>query len=185
MILIRHGQTLFNLLFGATRTDPGLIDPRLTPAGRAQAAESAEVLRRHGVTRLVASPYTRALETAHIIAARLDVAVTVDARVRERCAFVCDIGTVRSALVRTWSHFDFAPFGEQWWEDEEEPEHRVAARTAAFCRDAASDAHWATTAVITHWGVIRALTGQRVKNAEVVRFDPRRVADGEGDGDGP
>jgi len=176
VILIRHGQTLFNLLFGATRIDPGLIDPRLTPAGRAQAASSADVLRSHGVTRLVASPYTRALETAHIIAARLDVPVSVDARVRERCAFVCDIGTVRSALRRTWSHFDFAPFGEQWWEDEEEPEHRVAARTAAFCRDAAADPSAATTAVITHWGVIRALTGQRVQNAEVVRFDPRAAA---------
>ena len=31
---------------------------------------------------------------------------------------------------------------------------------------------WAHVAVITLWGVIRALTGRRVKNCETVRFDP-------------
>ena len=31
---------------------------------------------------------------------------------------------------------------------------------------------WQGVLVVTHWGVIRALTGHRVENAELVRFDP-------------
>jgi hypothetical protein len=35
---------------------------------------------------------------------------------------------------------------------------------------------WPHVAVITHWGVIRALTGLTVKNGEHLRFDPTRPA---------
>ena len=31
---------------------------------------------------------------------------------------------------------------------------------------------WATTAVVTHWGVIHSLTGLRLQNGEMVRVDP-------------
>ena len=36
MILVRHGETVFNVLFGKTRRDPGVRDPRLTERGREQ-----------------------------------------------------------------------------------------------------------------------------------------------------
>jgi hypothetical protein len=32
---------------------------------------------------------------------------------------------------------------------------------------------WAQVAVISHWGFIRGLTGQEVRNGEAVPFDPR------------
>ncbi|MGE0745746.1 MAG: histidine phosphatase family protein [Rhodospirillales bacterium] len=172
MILLRHGQTMFNVVFSETRVDPGLIDPPLTEAGRAQAAAAAETLADHGVTRLVASPYTRALETAHIIADRLGVPVQVDHRVRERCAYACDVGTVRSRLEAAWGHFGFSPFEEQWWPAVEEPEADLIARCEAFRAAMAAADDWATVAVVTHWGVIRALTGQVLRNCETVRFDP-------------
>ena len=41
MILIRHGQSEFNLHFSATRIDPGIPDPKLTPLGEAQAEAAA------------------------------------------------------------------------------------------------------------------------------------------------
>ena len=34
MILIRHGQTIFNVIFSVTRVDPGVPDPLLTSRGR-------------------------------------------------------------------------------------------------------------------------------------------------------
>ena len=77
MLLIRHGQSEFNVVYSATRVDPGIRDPRLTDAGRAQARAAGERLAGEGVRRLLASPYTRALETAEIIAGVLDVPITV------------------------------------------------------------------------------------------------------------
>ena len=69
MILLRHGQSEFNVAFNATRVDPGIPDPRLTEEGRRQARAAAVALAAHPVERLIASPYTRALETAEIVVA--------------------------------------------------------------------------------------------------------------------
>ena len=44
MILLRHGQSEFNLHFSVTRRDPGIIDPRLTPLGHQQAEDAARAL---------------------------------------------------------------------------------------------------------------------------------------------
>ena len=69
MILLRHGQSEFNLHFTATRRDPGIIDPRLTPLGHDQARQAAEALAGQGIRRIIVSPYTRALQTAAPVAA--------------------------------------------------------------------------------------------------------------------
>jgi len=54
MILMRHGQSEFNLLFTATRRDPGIIDAPLTELGHAQAQEAARQLARERVRRIIA-----------------------------------------------------------------------------------------------------------------------------------
>ena len=96
MILLRHGQSEFNLHFGATRRDPGIIDPRLTALGHTQAQEAAQQLAGQGIERIIVSPYTRALQTARPVAAALGLPVTIDPIVRERYAFACDIGSPRA-----------------------------------------------------------------------------------------
>jgi len=78
VILIRHGQTEFNRVFSATRRDPGIRDPRLTNLGQRQAQAVALAVRTLGLSRIITSPYVRALETATIIAEDLRVAVTVE-----------------------------------------------------------------------------------------------------------
>src|SRR5579885_2924149 len=100
MILVRHGQSEFNVVFSVTRVDPGIRDPRLTAEGRRQAEAAAEALAGHGIERLIASPYHRALETAEIVARRLGVAIAVEPLVGERAAFACDVGTPRQSLKR-------------------------------------------------------------------------------------
>ena len=172
MILIRHGQTIFNVMFGVTRIDPGVPDPILTARGRGQAREIATVLAGEGVERIVTSPYRRAIQTADMVARSLGVPVAIDPEVRERFSFSCDHGSRRSELARAWPEYDFAHLEERWWPDSEESEPAFAARCARFAERMAGGPAWPRTAVITHWGVIRALTGKRVTNGRLVRLAP-------------
>ena len=115
MILLRHGQSEFNVHFTATRRDPGIEDAKLTPLGHAQARDAAEVLRGRGLTRIIASPYTRALQTAAPVGASLGLPVRVHAGIRERAHFACDIGSCRTALAEAWPEHDFSAIDEVWW----------------------------------------------------------------------
>lgn len=172
MILIRHGQTPFNVHFAATRIDPGIPDPVLTDTGRVQAAEAAEALRGRGLERLVTSPYRRTLETATIIARALDLPVTVEPLVRERAAFVCDTGTLRAELAELWPQYDFAHLEDCWWRGLDETEAELIARCGRFRMAMAEVEDWRRVGVVTHWGVIKALTGQTVGNGAIVPYDP-------------
>ena len=173
MYLARHGQTMFNVVFGEIKQDPGIEDPPLTDEGCAQADDLAERFAELHIKRIVSSPYTRALQTARSVANRLDVPVAVDADVRERTAYVCDVGTATGKLAADWPHLDMDHLDDIWWNTEEEPIPDFHDRCARFRRQMAAAADWDRVAVITHWGVIRSLTGVRVGNAELIRCDPR------------
>jgi broad specificity phosphatase PhoE len=170
MILIRHGQSEFNVHYGRTRQDPGIRDPALTADGRVQARAAAAALAALDVRRLVTSPYRRALETAEIIAGVLAVPVAVDPTVGERVAFTCDLGSGPDTLAQRWPDWRFDHLPEQWWPDHEEPDAGLVARCARFrgVTDALTDRDH--VAIVTHWGFIRALTGLTVTNASIVRF---------------
>ncbi|MDP9095062.1 MAG: histidine phosphatase family protein, partial [Pseudomonadota bacterium] len=58
MILLRHGQSEFNLHFSRTKVDPGIEDPQLTTLGLTQAEQAAAALAGLGLRRVVVSPYT-------------------------------------------------------------------------------------------------------------------------------
>ena len=174
MILVRHGQSEFNVVFSVTRVDPGIRDPKLTPEGRRQAEAVAETLEGHGILRLIASPYSRALETAEIVARRLGVSVAVDPIVGERAAFACDIGTPRAELEARWPDLALDHLEDQWWPTLEESEAQLGERCARFRTRMTGHADWRAVAVITHWGFIRGLTGLTVPNCAALRIDPHR-----------
>jgi broad specificity phosphatase PhoE len=176
MILLRHGQSEFNLHFGATRRDPGIVDPRLTELGHTQAQEAAQQLMGQGIQRIIVSPYTRALQTVRPIADALGLPVTIDPIVRERFAFACDIGTPRATLERDWPAHDFSRVDDIWWPAEEEPEHAIVDRAARFRTTLAERHDWADTLVVSHWGFILSLTGQSVANGQWLRCDPTEPA---------
>jgi broad specificity phosphatase PhoE len=173
MILIRHGESEFNAVFNRTRKDPGIADPKLTPLGKDQVRRAAAVIRRdgHPIQRLITSPYTRALETAAILAEELTLPVEVEPIVHEHAAWSCDVGTPISALAERWPALDFSHLAEIWWPDNE-PHESVRRRCDDFRVKAARLADWRHVGVVSHWGFIRTLTGLDVRNAEVVKFDP-------------
>jgi broad specificity phosphatase PhoE len=173
MILIRHGQSEFNAVFERTRIDPGIKDPKLTAIGRDQVRRAAAKIRDEGhpVRRLITSPYTRALETAAILAEELNLPVEVEPIVHEHACWTCDIGTPISTLAERWPALDFGHMEEIWW-PEDEPQHSVHRRCNDFRIKASQLADWRHVGVVSHWGFIRTLTGLDVKNAAVVPFDP-------------
>lgn len=174
MILVRHGQSEFNVVFNTTRQDPGIPDAKLTATGKEQAREAAEVLAGERLSRIVASPYTRTLETAEIIADRLGLPITVEPLVGERAAFSCDIGSSVAELASRWPRLAFDHLADPWWPAHEEEEASLDRRCAAFRTAIAGLADWPEVLVVTHWGVIRSLTGLTVPNCAVIRCDPTR-----------
>ncbi len=179
MILLRHGQSEFNLHFGATRIDPGIEDPRLTPLGHRQAEAAAEAMAHEGIRRIVVSPYTRALQTALPIAQRLGLGLTVTPTVRERYAFVCDVGRPVTALALEFASIRFDHIDEVWWPAQEEPAEQVLGRAALFRAEISALDDWAHTLVVSHWGFILAMTGKSVMNGQWLRCDPTAAAPAE------
>ncbi len=175
MILMRHGQSEFNLLFSAAKRDPGIPDPRLTPEGHAQATLAAAALADAGITRIIVSPYTRALQTAAPIAAALGVPVHINTQVRERAHFSCDIGSPRTALAQAWPH-DFTHIDEIWWPTGTESVESVEARAARFRAELLADDAWRQTLVVSHWAFLLAFSGLSLANGEWTRFDPTPAA---------
>jgi broad specificity phosphatase PhoE len=171
VILVRHAESEWNRHFSRTRIDPGIPDPALTRAGRLQAKRLVDRLTAAKVNRLVASPYRRALETATVVANALDLPVAVEPLVRERCVFSCDLGTSPRQLAALWPDLDFSHLEERWWGVPAESEASLDRRCAAFRAKTDPLPDRRQVAVITHWGVIRALTGQELTNAACIRLD--------------
>lgn len=172
MILLRHGESEFNAVYGKTRQDPGIRDPRLTQRGHLQAREAALKLAGNGVKRALASPFTRALQTAEA----LGLPTVIEPAVRERGAFACDIGTPASELMAAWPHHDFSRLDERWWGSDRESEAEVRVRARQFRAQVQGWSDHHEVVVVSHWGFILALTGQTVKNCEMVFYDPHQPA---------
>ena len=166
MILVRHGESEFNVVYGKTRQDPGIEDPRLTERGRSQARAVAEHFSSVPITRIIASPYTRALETAEPIAERLGLEIEVTPLIGERAAFTCDVGSPRSALEKRWPHLRFSEMSEIWW-SWPESEADIARRGNSFVGSFPARSVPGLL-VVSHWGFIREVAGLEIKNCMAV-----------------
>ncbi|HEV7369429.1 histidine phosphatase family protein [Arenibaculum sp.] len=171
MILLRHGQSHFNAAFNRTRIDPEIPDAPLTETGQAQALAAASRLAGRGLRRIVSSPYTRALQTASIVAEMLELPITIDPLVGERAALSCDIGTPTRELALAWPALDLSHLPERWWPELEEPETALRVRAEEFRTLMAGTDDRHAVLVVSHWGFIRALTGREVTNCEIVAYD--------------
>jgi glucosyl-3-phosphoglycerate phosphatase len=173
MFLLRHGQSYFNLHFTASRVDPGIEDPELTDLGIRQASAAAARLADVKLTRIIISPYTRALQTAEPILGLHQASVEIMHEVRERAAFSCDVGSPPELLSARFPHHDFAHLPSPWWSEAVETLEDTVARADAFRTSMAARDDGATTLLVSHWAFILALTGRSVENGELLEYDPR------------
>ncbi len=178
MFLLRHGQSYFNLHFNATRVDPGIHDPELTPLGIEQAEAAARRLQSAALTQIIISPYTRALQTAQPILAIHPVPVRIMPEVREQAAFACDIGSPPEVLAARFPHHDFAHLEPQWWHDGVETAAQTSKRADAFRALMAARSDSETTLMVGHWAFIQALTGVPLANGDILEYDPARHVHG-------
>jgi broad specificity phosphatase PhoE len=153
LILVRHGE--------AEGSRPGVLcgrsDPALSEAGRRQAALLQGMMGRLPEARLVASPLTRARETAEIAVECLPAVVETDPDLQEmdfgdwEGLTYDDVAARYPGLVSGWTEFrpDFGFPGGETLTDFASRIERVAARLA--------DTGAATVVAFTHGGVVRAL----------------------------
>ena len=151
--------------------DPDMPDAALTEKGLVQAERAASVLAGRGIKQIIASPYTRALQTASIIAERLKVGVTVEPLAGERCLYSCYIGSPVRDLSAKWPHLDFSAVAENWWPDRGEPHHALMRRVAAFQEKWRKPLAGGGFVLVSHWYFLNALTDEDFSNGEVM-FKP-------------
>lgn len=154
LLLVRHGETDWN----AARRWQGRDDPPLNDTGRQQAEQLATDIEGEHVDAVYSSDLRRALETAEIVAARLDLPICALAGLRE-----IDVGSW-SGLTHDELQVKFpeqlARHFESWgtgWEDGETPEE-LSERVLGAARKISQEHPVGRVLVVTHGGVIRALT---------------------------
>jgi broad specificity phosphatase PhoE len=172
MFLLRHGQSYFNLHFTPTRIDPGIEDPELTSLGIAQAQAAAERLAQVSLTRIIISPYMRALQTAQPMLKCHHVPVNIMHEVRERAAFTCDVGTAPELLAARFPHHDFGHLPSRWWSESVETLQATTRRADDFRALMATRDDAKSTLLVSHWAFILALTGRSLENGDILEYDP-------------
>lgn len=184
LYVARHGETEWNRI-GRWQ---GATDIPLSEVGRAQARRLAARLRDSRITQVYASQLSRALETAHIVAAGLGApAPTVDPRLRER-GYGAFEGLTREECAER-----FPGVWEQYLADRRvvppgaEPQAQVTERITAALLEIAAAAETRpeleAILVVSHGGIIRsfvhATTGvipPPLENGAVFRLDFERGA---------
>jgi broad specificity phosphatase PhoE len=198
IVFVRHGKTQSNQHENLNRfgtpgfRDPQLWDTFLCEEGILQAdtaRNSPDAIHFEGAELIVASPLRRALNTAEIIFANNStIPRRVVASASERLYFSQDVGRRKSELEPLHPTFDFGelPEDDDWWytrdgQCEEWRPHPHLAEYACpgeppeiFKQRMDSLKVWLLgrperkIVVVTHWGVIYALTGRRSPNCAII-----------------
>jgi 2,3-bisphosphoglycerate-dependent phosphoglycerate mutase len=101
--LVRHAHSDYS---------PDEMRP-LSVAGQEAAGRVADALQASGITRIVSSPYRRAVQTVEPLAARLSIPVEIDADLRERRLSNVPLDDFLRCLAATWQDFELTyPGGE-------------------------------------------------------------------------
>jgi len=99
--------------------------------------------------------------------------------VREQLCNSCDVGSLPEELARNYPYLKFDHLDECWWHEGEkdhrgisvEPEEILLERANSFANFLKNEAVH-STAIVSHGNFIRAMTGIKPKNCEVIKFDP-------------
>ena len=172
MFFMRHGQSTFNVVMDRTGIDPRIPDAPLSDTGKRQVHAAAHHFKKP-IELIVCSPYTRAIESAHIFAEKIPVPIKIDIRVGEQRIYSCDIGSPVESLQAAWPALDFSmvPQGE-WWQPFPEERRTLMHRANTFLDE------WfysrkpppERVLVISHWYFINAVTRANPDNAKIIEF---------------
>jgi len=177
--LIRHGQSTFNAHYEATGEDPMHFDARLTEHGRRQVAQARERYAKRNYDTVLASPLTRAIETAHgIFGGRLPIEIS-DLH-REWQISSCDIGRSLAELRADYPAIDFGELRDRWWRHDlpigalgfpQETEAHLMERVAAF-KTMIQARPEDRIAVVGHGDFFRRILGRHLDNCELAEWYP-------------
>ncbi|MCB8882280.1 histidine phosphatase family protein [Acidisoma cellulosilytica] len=181
ILLIRHGQSAFNAAYEETGRDPLLFDARLTAKGEAQVLAARELLKDEDFDLVVASPLTRALQTAFGIfeGHRSNPHFAIEALHREHLESSCDVGRSPSLLLAEFPTLEFGHLSETWWHVEGEPHEfgwhieppeSLSERIALFRAFLAARPEQ-RIAVVGHGTFFYHLTGSFLPNCGMIELD--------------
>ena len=177
--LIRHAQSAFNAVYDPNKPDPMIFDAPITALGETQAQQARGEVKLLDIVNVIVSPFTRTLQTAQLIFGNR-LPFQINAAVREQLCNSCDVGSPPHKLARDYPHLAFDHLEDCWWYDGEkdhrgisvEPEEILLERANRFA-DFLKCENIHSTAIVSHGNFIRALTGIKPKNCEVIEYDPR------------
>jgi probable phosphoglycerate mutase len=109
---LRHGETFWN----RERRTQGQTDSQLNDTGRAQARRAAEALRDEPVQRIVASPLSRARDTAQAVAEVLGLEVATDPGLME-CHLGAHQGDPHGPWLQAYFRGEYEPPGGERFDD--------------------------------------------------------------------
>ncbi len=143
---LRHGETDWN----AQGLAQGDRDIPLNPRGVAQAREAAVALRGRGIRSIVASPLSRAADTAAVVANALDLPVATEPDLRE-VAFGDQEGLPMGPWYYDWLAAAYTPAGGESF---------AQLRTRGAAALARALAHEPPVLVVAHGALFRALRAE-------------------------
>lgn len=150
---LRHGETDWN----AQGWSQGNVDIPLNAVGVAQAEAAAAMMRGRGVATIVASPLSRAHDTAKAVAGVLGLEVELDEGLRE-VSFGVQEGKPMSAWFNEWVEGIFTPEGAESF---------AALRARATAAVNRALARPAPVLVVAHGALFRALRAEMGLEANV------------------
>jgi len=175
---IRHAQSAFNAVHDPNKPDPMIFDAPITALGETQAQQARDEVKQLDFTNVIVSPFTRTLQTAQIIFGNR-LPFQINSEVREQLCNSQSVGSPPEVLARNYPHLDFDHLDDCWWHEGKkdhrgisvEPEEILLKRANKFADFLKREAIH-STAIVSHGHFIRAMTGIKLNNCEVIKFDP-------------
>jgi broad specificity phosphatase PhoE len=147
--------------------------------GQQQVAAARDRYRDRDYDIVLASPLTRAIQTAHGIFGDRDIPIEICAVHREWQISSCDIGRGVAELRTDFPHLDFNGLSDPWWRHDapvsplgfpQETEEHLAERVRAFTALIAARPE-GRIAVVGHGDFFRRLIGRHLANCERAELD--------------
>jgi len=175
--LIRHGQSEFNAAYNETdKIDPMIFDAPLTQKGIRQAKDTRTTVLDLGIKLVIASPLTRAIQTAlHIFEGIAPIKIL--AGHHEYLIHSCDVGRPPKELQMDFPNLSFDHLENTWWHNGPlnavgvpvEPHNVFLKRVAKFADDL-DKIKDRPVAIIGHGDMFRELSSHQMANCEVHRY---------------